>query len=183
MLFVSLYIPMKKCVYDNSRMNDAKLEIWRSIEYRLAVFLRSFSLLSAEDREDCLQSALIAWWQSGPTEEKEATPWLYRVVRNGAIDLLRKRARKGPSVSLPLELVAREPGPESTALSRADIDFVSRFIETLDDTDRELSFLAFAEHMSYPAMAEMTGLALGTIKWRMAAVKKLMKDAYRREME
>src|SRR6478609_3952357 len=48
-------------------------------------------LLSDERAEDALQQALLQAWLSlrAGTEVAEARPWLYRIVRNAAVNALR----------------------------------------------------------------------------------------------
>lgn len=167
-----------------------KLLIWQAMESRLAVYLASFSGLSVEDREDVLQSTLIAFWRKGPSAEAEARPWLYRVVRNASIDTLRVIKR---SSSRQGQLEAsdfrgtREPedpslGPEDSVLSHEEVSLVRKFLAALADRERELAFLAFCEDMTYEQIASLTGTSLGTVKWRLAGVKKRLAEHYRREM-
>ncbi len=187
-----------------------KLDAWQAMESRLAVYLASFSGLSREDREDVLQSTFASFWSSGPSAEKDARPWLYRVARNAAIDAQR-RLRRGSAVlgrsgvtrqgaSRPeamrpgmarLEAVTGDaldeaadsaPGPEDRALSGEDAAFVRNFLAGLSDRERELAFLAFSEDQSYERIAALTGTPLGTVKWRLAGVKKRLAESYRREM-
>lgn len=126
--------------------------------------------------------ALIAFWRSGLEDAKGARPWLYRVVRNAAIDLLRKKSRSPTLMPDPDKTAAWDYAPEELAMSREEAEFMGRFINSLAKPDQELCFLTFAEDLSYPEIAKLTGKALGTIKWRMAAIKRRLCKVYKKEL-
>lgn len=185
-----------------SRQGDGTSEaFWRELRPRLELYLRSFSGLSPEDREDVLQRTLLAYLGRSdeslstgsagrsPAEGFSGEPraWLYRVARNAAIDALRaarREARRGHRV--PVGQGSPEPespyrGPEASALDAAEEAFVARFLAGLPETDRGLLHLAYAEGLSYPEIATATGRPLGTVKWRMSALKRRLKAAYDKE--
>lgn len=167
-----------------------KRRIWEHMECRLAVYLGSFSGLQPEDTDEILQSVMVALWRSGPGELDEARPWLYRVARNAAIDALRQRARRGES--MPVAETERErafdlarsavPGPEDQFLSSEDRVFVRDFLAELPAAERELAHMAFADELAYSRIAAITGLPLGTVKWKLASVKRKLAASYRRRM-
>jgi RNA polymerase sigma-70 factor (ECF subfamily) len=164
---------------------------WDDIRPRLQVYLRSFSGLSPEDAEEALQLTLVEFWRRAPGLGADARAWLYRVARNAAIDALRSGRRRGariaPSMTgerdAPVDLPSPYPGPEARLLDLETEAFVARFLGGLDDRDRELLHLAFAEDFSYPAIASLTGRPLGTVKWKIAGLKRRLAERYRKEFE
>lgn len=168
---------------------DPASKFWNGMEPRLAVYLRSFAGLSPDDAEDVLQEVGIAYWRDGPDGESDARPWLYRVARNRAIDALRRRkrerAKEAPGSVEPDTLIgtlpARAPSPEALSLDAAETDFVRGFLAGLQDPERELLHLAFAEDLPYVRIAELLGMPLGTVKWRIAALKRRLAARHRRE--
>jgi len=87
--------------------------------YRYAARL----LGSAVDGEDLLQDCLIKALQAYPrdgVEQPEA--WLFRIVRNGALDMLRRRAREGRYLAAaalePAEAAGEAPPDAGAALRR-----------------------------------------------------------------
>lgn len=156
---------------------------------RIEVYLRSFSGLSASEQEDVLQEVMVALWRGGPDGEDAVRPWLYRVARNRAIDALRHAKRiqgreqilpEGPSVMMD-QLPAAYPGPEDAVLSAEDTSFVRNFLADLEDRDREILHLAFAEDLAYSRIAELVDLPTGTVKWRIATLKRRLAGRYRKE--
>lgn len=168
------------------------LSLWKGTEARLELYLRSFRALGAEDREDVLSRTLSAFLASGPVaaDADAVRAWLYRVARNAALDATRARKREAArradgrdSETLVAELPSPHPGPEGLALRGAERDFVRRHLASLPDRDRELLHLAFAEDMPYARIAEILALPLGTVKWRIAVLKRALERRYRREFE
>lgn len=163
--------------------------IWADMAPRLELYLRSFSRLSPQEKEDLLQEVMVALWRDGPEREEAIRPWLYRVSRNRAIDALRhaKRAQAREEASpegtqaLIVQLPASCPNPEEAALGAEETDFVRGFLAGLSDQDREILHLAFAADLSYSRIADLLSLPLGTVKWRVAELKKRLAERYRKE--
>lgn len=183
-----LYIPMSETKDGGFGPNSPKRQVWEHMESHLAVYLSSFSGLRPEDIEDILQSAMVALWRSGPEGLEDAKPWLYRVSRNAAIDALRKQKGHGLSGMVPEREGALDTarstlaGPEEQAMSAEEWSFVRSFLASLPQTERELAHLAFAEDLPYSRIANITGLALGTVKWKLASVKRKLAVSYQRSM-
>lgn len=180
---------MEAMAAGNARERDAP-GLWRAMEARLEVYLRSFRALSPEDREDALSKIRHAFLSAAPEGEEAARAWAYRVARNAAIDatraLKREAARRLDPRRDPDEAIAAasspQPGPEGLALREAERVFVRRFLATLADRDRELLLLAYAEDLAYPRIAELLALPLGTVKWRIAGLKRALERRHRREI-
>ena len=170
-------------------MTVERMRQWEDIEPRLMVYLGSFRGLAREDMEEILQRSLLALWRRNP--DLDARSWLYGVTRNSAIDVLRSK-RRDASRRLDGEAGATDaaslaaspyPGPEASLLDAEKESFVAAFIAGLDDCDKELLHLAFAEDFSYSGIAALTGRSLGTVKWRMAGLKRRLAARYRKEFE
>jgi DNA-directed RNA polymerase specialized sigma24 family protein len=171
-------------------MGQEKTRTWALMEARLAVYLRTFSGLGAEDREDALQAALVAFWRSGPEAEEDARPWHYRVARNAAVDALRRGSgeARGPrswlSGSTPAAEEPQEPGPgpeERLHLGRGE-GLRAEFPRRVSDAERELAYLTFSEGLSYEQAAILTGTPWdGEV--RLSGVKRRLEARYRRLMK
>ena len=182
-------------------LDPERLLQWERCRPRLEVYLGSFAGLGREGIDEALQRTLIALWKKGGGLEGEARPWLYRVARNAALDLLRAKRREegrrleprdGPRLEPSLgprgeerspvaELPSPYPGPEEGALGAEEETFVASFLASLPDGDRELLALAFAEGMSYPEIAALLGKPLGTVKWKVSELKRRLARRHEKE--
>lgn len=166
-------------------------DLWVSLSPRLLVYLASFGTLSKEDRQDIVQRVFLKAWQGRAKLDRDQgmTAWFYRVTRNEALDFLKKGQRE--STHFPplrvigdeqeIEIPGQSPTPEDTALESERSRFMETFLGNLKDKERELSHLCYAEGLSYPQIARITGTPLGTIKWRASELRKKLEKAYRKE--
>jgi RNA polymerase sigma-70 factor (ECF subfamily) len=169
--------------------------LWAELRPRLETYLHSFGSLDRDEREDVLQEVLFKMWRNEKELTADARAWAYRVTRNAALDYLRSRGRKrerskdpprpggntppadGDLASIP----SHYPRPLDVLLGAEEEAFVADFLSGLDDHEREILHLAFAEDFSYPEIARLTGRPLGTVKWRIAGLKKRLAARYEKE--
>ena len=134
--------------------------------------------------EELVQEVFLRVWRSSRTFDSARgsfSTWLYRVTRNVALDLYRKRAHRIRQVSDGQLHVAAERDPSAGPQEVVDESWlswrVSRALEALDTPRREVIDLAFFEGLSQREISERTGVPLGTVKTRTAsAYKSLRKE-------
>src|ERR671913_587030 len=124
--------------------------------------------------EELVQDAFMRVWRAAgsfdPDRASFAT-WLYRVTRNRAVDLDRRR-RVRPQSAGDTWLQAIPGGPElETSVDGWD---VARALSRIPEEHREVLTLAYFEGLSQREISRRTGVPLGTIKSRTtAALKRL----------
>ncbi|MEX0810150.1 MAG: sigma-70 family RNA polymerase sigma factor [Dongiaceae bacterium] len=128
--------------------------------------------------EDALQAAFLAVWRhAGSFDRRRGTSkaWLIRILRNQAIDGLRRRAREvalDPAWSenradpdIDLETMAAS-GEESRALREC--------LEELEAAARRSLLLAYWEGLTYDEVAARMAAPVGTVKsWIRRSLKRL----------
>lgn len=105
-------------------------------------------------------------------------PWLFRVARNRAFDLLRRRKRLGHEV--PAE-PAGPAGQESAAEADLRRAKVQRAMAALGPLQREVLALRFQMERSYEEAAAILGIPLGTLKSRLKRAVEQFAAAYGKE--
>ncbi|WIV56632.1 RNA polymerase sigma factor [Amycolatopsis nalaikhensis] len=140
--------------------------------YRVALRITG----SAAEAEDVVQESWLAAWRSLGSfrHESAVSTWLYRVVTNSALALLRRRR---PTVSLdePAEqstvdtalLAAAEPGPEGRVVRAEEVDAVLRAIGRLELSQRVPLVLRELEGLSYEEVAEVLDVNVGALRSRL----------------
>ena len=105
--------------------------------------------------------------------------WLLGIVRNRAIDLLRREVLHAPQVTFDPELskgaVAREE-TDSEALRREAARDVRGALEVLPRDQMHVIELAYFGGLTHSEIAEMLGMPLGTVKGRMRLALDKMRD-------
>jgi RNA polymerase sigma-70 factor (ECF subfamily) len=124
--------------------------------------------------EDVTQEALLSIWRSGARYDRargSVRAWTLGIVRNRAIDLLRKESGRSPQLATGgEELVERRAAEEQTdaeALRRETAREVRGAIEDLPDDQSRVIRLAYYGGFSHSEIAEMLNEPLGTVKGRM----------------
>lgn len=139
--------------------------------------------------EDIVQDVLTTVWQkaaSFDSAKASFSTWVYRMTRNRWIDYKRKHDRMQPTA--PSDMINLVDEPEDTlhtSLEEAEAaQAVRDALATLPPEQKQMLYLAFFEGLSHSAIAERTGIAIGTVKSRIRAPLKKLRttlDAYRKD--
>lgn len=115
--------------------------------------------------DDLVQDTLVKAW-TNIEKYQEGTnmrAWLFTILRNTYYSMLRKRKREVADVDDTLAgMMAEKPAHDGRLQMR---DFETAFAQ-LTDEQREALVLVGAEGFAYEEAAEMTGVAVGTVKSR-----------------
>ncbi len=125
-------------------------------------------LRSREAAEDVVQDAYFKVWERArdfdPTIAAPVT-WLAAIVRNRALDELRRRsARPASDVSELDELASDDEHPVEIIGRREDVERLLRCLEGLEPDKRQMVRLAYLDGMSREALAKRFDRPEGTIK-------------------
>ncbi len=135
---------------------------WSPMIYRVA--LRSLG--TAADAEDVTQLVFVAAWRgrSGFDPSRAALPgWLIGITRNTVADAHERRTRDR-KVADAATALATQPRPQHDMGRVVDHVLLADEIERLGEPPRTLLRLAFYEDLTHDAIAERTGIPLGTVK-------------------
>jgi RNA polymerase sigma-70 factor, ECF subfamily len=139
--------------------------------------------------EDATQETFLkAWTAINTFRGGLVRPWLLRIATNRCYDILRARVRR-PADSLDAELFESEPTwtsqadavehPESFA-ARAELSsHLERALAVLSDDQRIVVILSDVHGHPYDEIAEITGVAVGTIKSRLSRARARLRDTLR----
>ncbi len=130
---------------------------------------------SAGPANDVCQEAFLAVWRSARTFDASVgsvRSWLLTIVRNRAIDHLRRSTRTTDHEVQDEALAERHPAPasdgtEAAALRSAAADDTRELLDELSDDQRRVIVLSFYSGYSHSEIASMLELPLGTVKARM----------------
>ena len=114
--------------------------------------------------EEAVHDAFIRLWRSARAFDPKrgsARSWLYTIVRNQALSILRDEQR----VQVADDLDARElPQPEAALTRLPETSALRRCLEQLDPDRRQAVVLAYAHGFSHGELAGRLGVPLGTVK-------------------
>jgi RNA polymerase sigma-70 factor (ECF subfamily) len=140
------------------------------------------------DAEELAQEAFLKAYTALPSFRVGARfhPWLYTIALNLCRNHLRRKAlvKWVPLVATQADRTPRErdwpdpsPGPERALLDREGEERLLRALGALPPKYREVFLLRQSEGLSYRAIAEVTGLPLGTVEVRLFRARRLLLKA------
>ena len=129
--------------------------------------------------EDLVQDVFVSVWRSAagfdPGKATFAT-WIFRITRNRATDLIRRRRARVRTVGEDALKPPLEPGEEDSAGGIARSFDVAAALSRLSPVHREVLVLAYMEGLTQREISEQTGTPLGTIKSRTTAALQSLRE-------
>jgi RNA polymerase sigma-70 factor (ECF subfamily) len=148
--------------------------------YQGRVFGMSVRMLGdAAEAEDVAQEVFVALHGALGSfrGESRVSTWVFRITRNHCLNRLKFLSRRGRRLMGaqahedgvdPLDAVqSPDPGPLAITLAAQDGRRVEAALQKLTPDHRSLVLLREVEQLSYDEIADITGLAEGTIKSRL----------------
>ena len=147
---------------------------------RHASAVERFAMLNLKDRfeaADIVQITMLDVWRTAARFEGRSTvrTWVLSIARFKTLDHRRKQSRL--SVTDPKSDAFESIDEIDTPLVIAAAEDANRLracVDQLPEHQRRAIHLAFFEELTYPQVAEIEGVAEGTIKTRIFHAKKLL---------
>jgi RNA polymerase sigma-70 factor (ECF subfamily) len=142
----------------------------------VAPHLRAFAraLCGCRDRADDLaQETMLRAWAARDRYAAGTNfkAWTFTILRNHFYSEARRSRFHGEYDEGMAERTLREPASQESALELSD---VLRALSAIPDTYREALILVAAGNLSYEEVAEICGIALGTVKSRVCRARAML---------
>lgn len=128
--------------------------------------------------EDVAQDAMMRLWRQAPVwrdGEAQVSTWLYRVVSNLCIDLLRKRKR-----NVPLDAVPDPADPKASVAdqmqSRTRLVALAEALAKMPERQAQAVALRHLEGLSNPEIAEIMDISVRSVESLTARGKRALAD-------
>ena len=120
-------------------------------------------------------------------EENHFKSWLFRIGRNEAIDIIRRRRRtivaEAPEgLSGGVEDIVSLPGPRELIEEKESVQALMRAIALLPEKEKEVVAMRTQGELSFKEIAKIVGAPIGTVLARMHAAKKKLKSLLNTEL-
>ncbi|HEY6357485.1 MAG TPA: RNA polymerase sigma factor [Vicinamibacterales bacterium] len=180
--------PAERALVSAARAGDREAFGELVTRHERVVFRTALAALGrSEDAEEASQEAFLVAWQKLPGFRGDATfrTWLLTIVWRKALDRRRIRALWWRRTSLTAdtdatdpvaELPSNLPTPERSAVSRDTAARVEQEIHRLSPKLRDALVLAASGEHSYPEIAAVLGIPLGTVKWRVSEARRVLTE-------
>lgn len=123
--------------------------------------------------EDVVQESFVSiWHHAGDYRPHLAAPmtWMTAIVRNRALDCLRRQAAARTSQTVELDdslgewLADEAAGPAELALASQQARALNQCLQRLEQPQRQAISLAYLKDMSHSELSEQLQVPLGTVK-------------------
>ncbi len=164
-------------------------------KYQKQVFSIAYGMLSDyEDASDASQEVFIKIYKSIASFKGESSfsTWMYRICSNVCNDILRKRQKRGATVSLDseeenasaLQLQSDEPTPEEQLELNERQKAVREAINELSPEYKEVIMYSDMHQLSYDEIALILKCPKGTVKSRLNRARNALRKklSSRREL-
>ena len=158
-------------------------------QYADGVYRTAYRLLqNPHDAEDAMQEAfLTVYLRIGDFQgQARLSSWLYRIVTNKALDILRKRQRKTDAATDALEDLSEDAAellpdaqavlPEDWMARREINDLITAGLETLSPSLRGAFVLFEMEGLSMEEVADALGISVSAAKVRVHRARRALRD-------
>jgi RNA polymerase sigma-70 factor (ECF subfamily) len=148
-------------------------------KYRKRVVSIAWGIVrNAHDAEDLAQEAFVKAYQTmGRFKTGEPFgPWIFRIVTNLSLDVLKHRKRFRQEELSELEPAERRDRADLPAMASELASRIDRAIESLPEMQRIVARLYLVEEFGHPEIAVMTGLSEGTIRSHLSLARRKLKD-------
>ena len=144
--------------------------------YHGQVFQFARRLVNNEaDAAEITNEAMLEVWRAAArfAGESRVRTWLFGIVNHRAIDLLRRRRRRHEHADELTDVADEAPACNlSDVIGGAqDAGHVRSCVQQLPERQKAVVHLAFFEELSYPEVAQVLDVPVGTIKTRVMHAK------------
>ena len=163
-----------------------------ALHHRAALRVAAVALANSADVDDTVQEAcLTAWQQIGRLEDPAAfRAWLLRITWRKALDrrrsvtawlkrfqsVLGARDSAAPVVDVIASVADRAAAADDQLLASERDRLVAQMIRSLPVRLRDPFLLAATGEHRYDGIAAMLNIPVGTVKWRVAEARRVLRD-------
>jgi RNA polymerase sigma factor (sigma-70 family) len=141
---------------------------------------------NTQDAEDVVQEAYLrAFRFFDGFHGANARTWLLKIVRNTCYTWLQKNRAQQTATPFDEQLhtdIAESQNPETLLLRKADGQSLSRALEELPASFREVLVLLELEGLSYKQIAEVLEIPIGTVMSRLARARHRLRESLSRDV-
>ncbi|MGL1892857.1 MAG: sigma-70 family RNA polymerase sigma factor [Spirochaetaceae bacterium] len=161
--------------------NRARIQedIWVTYHPKLQVYLKQLFPYITDTQDKVSEILLKVFTKLDQYNPKYAfSTWIYTIARNTQIDEIRKISIQ--SVDIDDHEIPTDETPETLFMREYDQNTIRHAIGELKSYDRELIYLYYYEEQNYREISEITGVPIGTLKFRMSCSRKKIKSIMER---
>ncbi len=138
-----------------------------------------------EVARDVVQDTFLKLCAADPGRiDHHLAPWLYRVCRNRALDVMKKENRMQPLATDEAEAQpSPQRAPRAAAEGRETESALLEAIGALPEKQREAFRLKFQDQMTYKEIGEVTGASVNSVRYLIHTALKTLRETLRGQLD
>ncbi|WP_101759128.1 RNA polymerase sigma factor [Oceanicoccus sp. KOV_DT_Chl] len=132
------------------------------------------TVLNHHDAAEVLNEVMLEVWKTSKrySGRSKVTTWLLSITHHKSVDLIRKKSRHDNNEVLDQEFTEEhQPNPATALTMNCDAMLLRQAIQQLPTIHRQVIHMVFFEGCSYPEIATVLNIPVGTVKTRMMHAK------------
>ena len=111
-------------------------------------------------------------------------PWLYRVCRNRALDVVKKEQRMRPLSDVEMATQASTAAPPNVAAENEETGaMIQAAMKALPDAQEEAFRLKFQDRLSYKEIGDVTGQTTNQVRYHIHSALKTLREKLRGQLD
>ncbi|MEG0585124.1 MAG: sigma-70 family RNA polymerase sigma factor [Christensenellaceae bacterium] len=157
--------------------NDAFCELISTYESKIYNIAYKF-MRNTHDAQDAAQEAIIKMYANLSKFHFNASfsTWMYRVVANTCLDLLRKQKSSVPIEDYADFMISKEGNPDEKAINHELRHNIRQALKLLPQKYMEIIVLRDVQGLSYEEVSKILKLSDGTVKSRLSRGRQKLKN-------
>ncbi len=149
-------------------------------------YSRNTQALAPEAADELVQEVMFRVWRKAPSfdpHKASANTWVYTIMRNCRIDLMRRGSRHVTDSEVDVDDIWDESADNQPLINlqqRRNESEIAEGIKTLPADQSHVLHKAYMEGKSHSEIAQELGLPLGTVKSRVRLALKKLQTALKR---
>lgn len=174
-----------------ARAQGGSQEAWADLVHRHheAVFRAAHAaLLSREEADDAAQEAWVSAWRALQEFRGQSSfrTWIVAIAWRKALDrrrgmvawlrMIRIGSAREDDEGPALDLEGGGPDAERTVLDAESRERLKRLVKGLPRSHRDALLLVATQDLPYAEAAELLGIPVGTLKWRVSDARRMLRE-------
>jgi RNA polymerase sigma-70 factor (ECF subfamily) len=171
--------PLERRAIEQTRNGDTGAYDYLVSKYTKRVVSIAWNIVrNAHDAEDLAQEAFVKAFESIKRFRagEPFGPWIYRIVTNLALDVVKHRSRFRHEELTSAEPAARRDSADLPAAAGEIAERIDRALESLPEMQRIVARLSLVEEFDHREIAKMMKLSEGTIRSHLSHARRKLRE-------
>ncbi len=144
---------------------------------KLCNTLANSVLKNSSDADECVNSSLFKLWNAiPPARPSSLCAYLCKIVRNTAINILKKNSRHDDVIYDELDEIVADNSYENILDSGVISKYINEFLQTASKKSRQIFVLRYFFEYEFSEISQKTGMSENAVRTSLSRTKEKLRD-------